>query len=80
MTDQPVAVVTGASRGIGRGIAEELARQHAVVVNYLRNAEAANAVVQSITDRGGTAIAVAGDVGIGEHRHRLIEQTLQLGR
>ena len=42
MADKPVAIVTGGSRGIGRAIALRLAQlDHAVIVNYLRNADAA---------------------------------------
>ena len=56
-----IAVVTGASRGIGRAIAIRLAKDGAsVVVNYQKNAEAAVAVVREI---GGEAFAVQGDVG-----------------
>jgi 3-oxoacyl-[acyl-carrier protein] reductase len=58
-----VAVVTGGSRGIGRAIALELARRGAsVVVNYQKNAEAAESVVAEIISGGGTAAAFAADV------------------
>jgi 3-oxoacyl-[acyl-carrier protein] reductase len=58
-----VAIVTGASRGIGRAIAVELARQGArVLVNYQRNAEAASEVVSQIAAAGGHALAYAADV------------------
>ncbi len=58
-----IAVVTGASRGIGRAIAETLAAEGAtVVVNYQSNAEAAEAVVSAITAAGGRAVAIRADV------------------
>lgn len=58
-----VAVVTGASRGIGRAIAEDLASQGAaVVINYQSNQVAAEEVVQAITQAGGQALAVQADV------------------
>jgi NAD(P)-dependent dehydrogenase (short-subunit alcohol dehydrogenase family) len=59
-----VAVVTGASRGIGRAIALRLAREGALVcVNYHSNAEAADAVVREIESAGGEAFALRADVG-----------------
>jgi 3-oxoacyl-[acyl-carrier protein] reductase len=56
--------VTGAGRGIGRGIALALAeRNWAVVVNYRSNAEAANEAVQMIQQHGGEAVAIQANVG-----------------
>lgn len=58
-----VAIVTGASKGIGAGIAKAFADAGAkVVVNYASSKELADTVVKSITDNGGTAIAVQADV------------------
>jgi NAD(P)-dependent dehydrogenase (short-subunit alcohol dehydrogenase family) len=76
MIDRPVALVTGSSRGIGRGIAVGLAAAgHAVVVNYYRSPEAAQEVVEQIAANGGRAIALQGDVGSAEERTALIEET-----
>lgn len=69
-----IAVVTGASRGIGRGIALALAEQGAtVLVNYQHSAGAAEEVVAQITAAGGTAIAVQADVSTEEGANHLIK-------
>ena len=58
-----VAIVTGASRGIGRAAALKLgAAGYTVVVNYASNEAAANTVVKAITGAGGKALAIKGDV------------------
>ncbi len=58
-----VAIVTGASKGIGAGIARGLAAEGAsVVVNYASSKSGADAVVAAIVEAGGTAVAVGGDV------------------
>jgi len=57
------AIVTGASRGIGREVALALAKEGAAVaVNFLKNRDLANEVVNSITESGGQAIALQADV------------------
>lgn len=62
---QQVMIVTGASRGIGAATALLAAqRGYAVCVNYLRNSDAAAAVVQAIEKQGGRAFAVQGDVSL----------------
>ncbi|HZB95923.1 MAG TPA: 3-oxoacyl-[acyl-carrier-protein] reductase [Herpetosiphonaceae bacterium] len=71
-----VALVTGASRGIGRATAMELAAQGAsVVVNYRAGAEAAAAVVAEIEAAGGRAVAVQADVSDGADVERLVKAT-----
>lgn len=60
-----VVVITGASRGIGAATARlAAARGYAVCVNYLKNHDAANAIVDEIKSTGGQAIAVAADVAL----------------
>ena len=71
-----VAVVTGASKGIGAGIAKQLAAEGAaVVVNYASSKEGADRVVREIAERGGKAIAVQADVAKKEDIERLFAET-----
>src|SRR6266436_6255264 len=71
-----VAVVTGASKGIGAGIAKHLAADGAaVVVNYASSKEGADRVVDEITKRGGRAIAVQADVAKKKDIERLFTET-----
>ena len=72
-----VAVVTGASRGIGQATALELARHGAkVVVNYARSSEAAEGTAEGINNAGGEAIAVKADVSQSEQVDNLFKTTL----
>jgi 3-oxoacyl-[acyl-carrier protein] reductase len=71
-----VAIVTGASKGIGAGIAKGLgAAGAAVVVNYASSKEGADRVVAEITGKGGKAIAVQGDVSKSADVRRLFAET-----
>lgn len=72
-----VAVVTGASRGIGRAIAEDLAANGAsVVINYNSSAGMAEEVLDAITSKGGQAIAVQADVSNFDAAQALVKTTL----
>lgn len=72
------AIVTGASRGIGRVIALVLAREGAAVaVNYLRQKDAAQEVVRAIGQDGGRAIAVQADVTDPQAVTRMVEEVLE---
>ncbi len=71
-----VAVVTGASKGIGAGIAKALAAEGAaVVVNYASSKEGADRVVAEIRGKGGKAIAVQGDVAKAADAKRIFAET-----
>ena len=69
-----IALVTGASRGLGRGIAEGFAAEGAkLVVNYVRDEKAAHAVVDAVGKAGSEAIAVRADVGEVEDVTRMVD-------
>jgi 3-oxoacyl-[acyl-carrier protein] reductase len=71
-----VAIVTGASKGIGAGIAKAFGAAGAsVVVNYASSKEGAERVVAEITKKGGKAVAVQGDVGKAADVKRLFAET-----
>jgi 3-oxoacyl-[acyl-carrier protein] reductase len=71
-----VAVVTGASKGIGAGIAKGLAAEGAsVVVNYASSKEGADRVVSEITNKSGKAVAIQGDVSKAADVLRIFAET-----
>ncbi|MBA1287790.1 SDR family oxidoreductase [Pseudomonas japonica] len=79
---QKVALVTGASRGIGAALALRLVDEgYAVAINYARSAAEAEALVKRITDEGGRAVAIQADVSKSGDVRRLFDETEnQLGK
>jgi 3-oxoacyl-[acyl-carrier protein] reductase len=78
MLQGKVALVTGASRGIGRAIALELARQGAkVAVNYAGSEAKANEVVEEIKNMGGEAFAIQADVSNAEAVDQMVKAVLE---
>ncbi len=78
MDDRQVALVTGASRGIGRGIARELGSLgFGVVVNYLSNEPAARESAADVERAGGAAFVCRADVSAAPDRMRLVDESLE---
>lgn len=76
--DDKVAIVTGASRGIGRAIALEFGSRGArVVVNFIQNASAADEVVKIISESGGEAYAHQADVSVFEQADGLVKTAIE---
>jgi len=77
MLSDKVAIVTGASRGIGRSIALALASQGAKVVASARNAEALAELIAKIKSQGGDALAVVGDVAVEDDANNLVKKAVE---
>lgn len=71
-----VAIVTGASRGIGRAIALKLAAQGAKIVASGRNAEALSSLAVEISALGGEVVTVSGDVALDADANALVDQAM----
>jgi len=76
MSNRKTAIVTGGSRGIGRGIAIALAQNgFDVVINYARNQSAAEEVARQVEAAGGHALLIQADIALATDRARLVEQS-----
>lgn len=72
-----VALVSGGSKGLGRAVAEELAREGAAVAIVARGAESLNETLQTIVNDGGTAIGIQADLTVKEDIERAVASARQ---
>lgn len=78
VAEDRIALVTGASRGLGKAMAVELAsRGNKVIVNYARNSDAAEKVVATIEEQGGEAIAVGADVADADQVSAMFDEAAE---
>jgi 3-oxoacyl-[acyl-carrier protein] reductase len=77
MCSKPVSLVTGAGRGIGRGIALELAKLgHTVIINYAGNSTAADECLRLVREAGGEGITVRADISASADRELLVQSVI----
>jgi 3-oxoacyl-[acyl-carrier protein] reductase len=77
MSNKPVSLVTGAGRGIGRGIALELAKLgHTVIINYAGNSTAADECLRLVREAGGDGITIRADISSPSDRELLVESAI----
>ena len=77
ISKRPVAIVTGGSRGIGRGIVERLAAEGwATVINYHSRREAADELAAEVKSAGGDCLVAQGDIGSAADRQRIVQESL----